>query len=269
MATKIRHVAIRSGNPESARLMTDFYESLFGMTGSRTSDGYIWLSLGARGLGRQAGLDHFGVEVDDIGEIMARCKAAYPEINFLKRPATRPFAEIGTHDPAGNVFDLYQTKPDGQSRFLEEWHPRRISHFQLRAVNPGVLAKFYQDIYGLQVEPRAADDPTYALTDGRVTFVIAPWNIMDYEGTGIERPAIDHMGFEVESLDVFKADLDQVMETRPDLFPSQPKDFTEGARTIEIVAASCPRGELHLHDPDGCLIDVGEEAASSRRWIVS
>ena len=258
MTTRIRHVAIRSGNPASAQLMTDFYESLFGMAGSRTSDGYIWLSLGARGIGRQAGLDHFGVEVDDIGEIMARCKEAYPEINFLKRPSTRPFAEIGTHDPAGNVFDLYQTKPDGQSRFPEESHPRRITHFQLRAVNPGALAAFYQQIYGFQLEPRADSESSYALTDGRITFVISPWSIMDYEGTGIERPALDHLGFEVESLDAFKRDVDQLMEGRPDLFPSQPKDLTEGRRTIEVVAASCHRGELHLHDPDGTVIDVAQ-----------
>ena len=259
MATKIKHVAIRSGNPESAHLMNDFYGTLFGMqNGNRIDDGYVWLSLGPRGIGRQAGLDHFGIEVDDIKATMARSKAKYPNINFLQRPSTRPFAEIGTHDPAGNVFDLYQAKPPGESRFPDELHPRHITHFQLRAVNPQELADFYHEIYGLQLEPRGADDPTYALTDGRVTLVIAPWNIMDYEGTGIERPAIDHLGFEVESLAAFKRDLDELMENRPELFPSQPKDLTEGARSIEIVAASCERGEMHLHDPDGCIIEVAE-----------
>jgi len=259
MATRIKHLAIRSGNPAQAQLMTDFYGSLFGMrNGNRIDDGYVWLSLGARGIGRQAGLDHFGIEVDDIQAIIARSKAAYPEINFLQRPSTRPFAEIGTHDPAGNVFDLYQAKPAGESRFLDQLRPRHVTHFQLRAVNPGVLAQFYQEIYGLQLEPRNGDDSTFALTDGRVTLVIAPWSILDYEGTGIERPAIDHLGFEVESLDAFKTDLDELMESRPELFPSQPKDFTEGARTMEIVAAGCSRGELMIHDPDGVLLDVTE-----------
>src|SRR5207249_6114739 len=124
---------------------------------------------------------------------------------------------------------------------------RHIGHFQLRALKPAILAEFYQEIYGLQLEPQKADDPSFALTDGRVTLVVAPWNILDYAGTGVERPAIDHLGFEVESLDAFKRDLDQLMESRPDLFPSQPKDLTEGARTIEILAESCHRGELHLH----------------------
>jgi len=256
MATRIKHVAIRSSTPAQARLMTDFYNTLFHMElGKRTDDGYVWLSLGARGLGRQAGLDHFGLEVENIDEVMERCRAAYPDINFLKRPSTRPFAEVGTHDPAGNVFDLSQVKP-GQSP--EPPRDRHITHFQLRAVQPSVLAEFYQRIYGFQVEPRTSEDRSFALTDGRVTLVIAPWSIMDYAGTGVERPAIDHLGFEVESLPSFQMDLDQLMESRPDLFPSQPKDLTEGARTMEIMAASCQRGELRLHDPDGVLLDVSE-----------
>ena len=91
VATKIKHLAIRSGNPAQAKLMTDFYDTLFDMrNGNRTDDGYVWLSLGARGIGRQAGLDHFGIEVDDIQEVIARSKAKYPEINFLQRPSTRP-----------------------------------------------------------------------------------------------------------------------------------------------------------------------------------
>jgi len=31
-----------------------------------------------------------------------------PEVNVLKRPGSREFAGITTHDPAGNVFDLHQ-----------------------------------------------------------------------------------------------------------------------------------------------------------------
>jgi hypothetical protein len=125
-------------------------------------------------------------------------------------------------------------------------------------MEPAVLAKFYQDVYGLQLAPRAAGDPNFALTDGRVTLVIAPWNIQDYGATGVVRPAIDHLGFKVESLDAFKADLDQLMESRPELFPASKKDLTEGKRQLEILAASCHRGQFQLHDPDGWLLDVSE-----------
>jgi catechol 2,3-dioxygenase-like lactoylglutathione lyase family enzyme len=256
VATKIKHVAIRTTSKEKAQLMSDFYGELFGMTqNNRTSDGYVWASLGARGIARQAGPDHFGLEVDDVEEIMARSKASYPEVNFLKRPSTRPFAEIGTHDPAGNVFDLYQARPGSSTADAQ---PRHLRHLQLRAVNPAQLAKFYQDVYGLQIAPRADDESSYALTDGRVTLVIAQWSILDYGDTGVARPAIDHLGFEVESLEAFKQDLDELMESRPELFPPGKKDATEDARMLEILGANCHRGEMQLHDPDGWLLDVSE-----------
>jgi hypothetical protein len=256
MATKIKHVAIRSTGDEQAKRLDDFYGTLFGMTqNNRASDGYVWMSLGSHGPGRQAGPDHFGFEVDDIEDVMQRSKAAYPEINFLKRPSTRPFAEIGSHDPAGNVFDLYRSK-SGKAVSDYERPPRYLSHFQLRAVKPAELAKFYHEIYGLQLQEQG--DQTFALTDGRVTMVIAPWDIRNYADTGVVRPAIDHMGFTVESLQAFKSDLDELMESRPDLFPTSNMDQTEGKRQLEILAADCHRGELQLHDPDGWLLDVGE-----------
>ena len=258
MATKIKHVAIRSTSDEQAKRLEDFYGKLFGMTqNNRSSDGYVWMSLGSHGPGRQAGPDHFGFEVDDIEEVMRRSRATYPEVNFLKRPSTRPFAEIGSHDPAGNVFDLYQSR-SGKLTSDYEVPPRYLSHFQLRAVNPAELAKFYHEIYGLDLQPRAEGDANYALTDGRVTMVIAPWDIRNYAETGVVRPAIDHMGFTVESIQSFKTDLDELMESRPDLFPAGKKDLTEGKRQLEILAADCHRGELQLHDPDGWLLDVGE-----------
>jgi hypothetical protein len=236
--------------------MADFYGTLFSMNrDNRTSDGYVWASLGSRGWARQAGPDHFGFMVDDVQAIMARSRAAYPAINFLQRPSTRPFAEIGSHDPAGNVFDLYQSRPDSTD---SDAAPRHLSHIQLRAVDPSALARFYQEIYGLQLEPRAADDASFALTDGRVTLVIAQWNILDYADTGVARPAIDHLGFKVENLDAFKRDLDELMETRPELFPAGKKGPEEDARMLEILAASCQRGELQLNDPDGWLLDVSE-----------
>lgn len=265
MATKIKHLAISSANTGSLR---DFYTDLFrlrsdtaGIGGQALSDGYVGLNVNRRGKGRQAGIDHFGLEVEDADALMARSKAAYPKINFLKRPSNRPFAGIGTHDPAGNVFDLSQPGMDNRKGVYaeapEEWQPRHINHFQLRALDPEMLAEFYQEIYGLRLEPRRSEDPTYALTDGHVTLVIAPWNIQDYSGTGIERPAIDHLGFGVESLTAFKVDLDQLMESRPDLFPTYEKANTEGARRLEILA-TCHRGELQLSDPDGVLLDVNE-----------
>ncbi len=259
MTAKIKHVAISSGN---AGLLLDFYQSLFGMQPDRqqvVTDGYIGMNVNPRGRGRQAGIDHFGLEVDDVEGLMARSKEKYPEINFLKRPSNRPFAGIGTHDPAGNVFDLSQAGMENRQGFYadatEDWLPRHISHFELRAMHPAQLAEFYHEVYGFTADQ--CDDGTFAVSDGRVTLVIAPWNIQDYVGTGIERPAIEHLGFAVESLHTFKTDLDQLMESRPELFPTTTKASTEGEIRMQLLA-TCSHGEFQLCDPDGVLLDVAE-----------
>jgi len=261
MSARIKHVAICSGNSE---LLLDFYASLFGMHRDRSvvvSDGYVGMNVNPRGKGRQAGIDHFGLEVDDVDAIIARCTERYPKINFLKRPSNRPFAGISTHDPAGNVFDLSQAGMENRRGLYTaedlERTPRHLSHFQLRAVDPTLLSEFYQEVYGLERVPNADDDETFALTDGLVTLVIAPWNILDYAGTGVERPAIDHLGFAVDNLDAFKSDLDELMESRPELFPVFSKSDSEGARRMEVLAG-CHRGELRLNDPDGVLLDVSQ-----------
>src|SRR4029079_7680829 len=77
-------------------------------------DGYVGLNINPRKAGRPAGLDHFGLEVDEVEPVLARLREKYPAVQVVKRPATRPFAGISTHDPDGNVFDLSQ--PDMENR---------------------------------------------------------------------------------------------------------------------------------------------------------
>jgi catechol-2,3-dioxygenase len=256
MATQIRHVAIRTTDSQQSRLVSDFYGELFRMRhNNRVSDGYVWAALSERGPARQAGIDHFGFVLDNREEVIERCQDMYPDVEFIMRPH-RGFAEVSTHDPAGNVFDLYQKKPEEE--VLPDVPPRYLSHFQVRTLHPRVLADFYQNVYGLSLEPRADDDPSFALTDGRVTLVLAPWSIRDYDATGIARPAMDHLGFKVESLKAFQRDLDELRERRPELFPAFKKEATEAARMLEILRASCHRGEFQLLDPDGWPVDVSE-----------
>jgi len=261
MPAKLKHMAIVSNEPE--RLRT-FYQAVFGMEPDRglvLSDGYVGVNFNRRAPGRQAGLDHFGFEVDDVEEIFARVKDDYPEVEWLKRPANRPFAGISMHDPAGNVFDLsqagmenrkgmYADAPDAENQL-----PRHISHLMLRVVDPARVAGFYQNIFGMRRDESAPDDGSYHLSDGTIRFVIAPWKIGNYAGSGIERPALDHVGFEVESLDAFAADLNRAVTETPALGPSPPRKNEEEAARTRLLAA-CPYGSFHTHDPDGVLIDV-------------
>jgi catechol 2,3-dioxygenase-like lactoylglutathione lyase family enzyme len=267
MTAKLKHIAIVSSDPPR---VAEFYRELFGMTGrlrgdagaDAAKDGYVGLNVNTRPPGRQAGLDHFGFEVESVEEIEARLQDDYPKIQIAKRPGTRGFAAFSTHDPLGNVFDLspldMANKGDLYLDLAEKQrHGRRISHLFLRAVDPEALTRFYQEIYEFQEQPKEAGDPNSYLTDGTLTFVIAPWQITDYNGSGIERPALDHIGFEVESLETFQHDLQQLSADRPELAPPPKKGRGEGDARMNLFA-KCKLGTLQLWDPDGVLLDVSE-----------
>ncbi len=113
MFSKINHVAIVSQN---YALLARFYEAVFKMKSSSkeraeraqtVGDGYVGLNINPRKAGRPAGLDHFGVEVEDVNAVFERMKK-YADAAWVQRPGTRPFAGITANDPDGNVFDLSQ-----------------------------------------------------------------------------------------------------------------------------------------------------------------
>src|SRR5436305_302663 len=71
MFSKINHVAIVS---ENYALLEQFYRAVFGMRISEKTrpgravtvgDGYVGLNINPRRAGRAAGIDHFGIEVED------------------------------------------------------------------------------------------------------------------------------------------------------------------------------------------------------------
>jgi predicted enzyme related to lactoylglutathione lyase len=262
MQTQIKHIAIAS---ENYALMGRFYEALFKMhTSPRAKpesavvvgDGYIGMNINPRRAGRQAGFDHFGFEVDDVQTALDRIQTKYPKISVLKRPGNRPFAGLSTHDPAGNVFDLSQKGMENRRDVYEDgdWKQERyISHFALRTVIPDEVAQFYVDVFELR--PQEAGDHTYHLTDGKVTLAVTPWDINDYAGSGIERPAPEHIGFKVESIEEFKKDLQTLIGRNPRLSPSPVGAGPEGAARLKLFE-KCPFGKFHLADPDGVLIDV-------------
>jgi len=266
MFAKLKHMAIVS---DQYALSGRFYEALFGMKSSSSArpqsavvvgDGYIGLNINPRRAGRQGGLDHFGFEVEDVETVFSRLREKYPKVSVLRRPSNRPFAGISTHDPAGNVFDLSQKGMENRTDVYEEgdWQQERhISHLALRTVIPENVAQFYVDVFELSALERPASDPNFYLTDGRVMFVIMPWQITDYEGTGIERPALDHMGFKVESVDAVRRDLENLVGRNPHLSPKPVGAGPEGQARLNLFAR-CPHGKFHLADPDGVLIDVSD-----------
>ena len=266
MFTKIKHLAIVS---EKCDLQGEFYRSVLGMKssgGPRASgaivvgDGYIGINFNPRKQGRQAGFDHFGFEVEDVEVVYARMREKYPSVQVLKRPSNRPFAGISAHDPAGNVFDLSQKGMENRTDIYvegEREQDRYVKHFTLRTVDPTTVAAFYRDVFELTEMEKPSGDPNYYLTDGKVTLVVSPWKITDYKGTGIERPALDHIGLKVESVDAVKKDLQAFTEKNSDLLPKPPVKTEEQEARFKLFS-KCSFGQFHFSDADGVLIDVTE-----------
>ncbi len=269
MDARINHFTILS---EDNYALGRFYEGFFhmrpaGANGAtdavRLGDGHVGLNIKPRLPGLRAQLDHFGIEVDDIELAMARIREGYPEIEWLEHPGGRGKTLFSTHDPAGNVFSLSQAgteackdvyKPD--SKATDRW----LDHFALRVLNPEKVAAFYAKVFEFSLLERPTAQENFYLSDGRVTLVIIPWRILDFEGTGITARGMDHIGFRVESIDALQADIDRITAKN---YRFQPRTSIvgrgkEGGGRLIMFRKSCPLGCHHMADSDGFLLDVRE-----------
>ena len=282
MLTRIQHFAIVS---ENFVREAKFYESVFGMKRSKPgsaeeekairtnyavsiSDGYVGVTVIGRKPGYVPGLHHFGVDVDDVDQAIARIKKNYPEVAVLKRPSNRPFATYGAHDPEGNYFDLtqegmsnrrdvYAVGPNSPQVEKQREEPRRVHHLKLRVMNAPVIASFYRDMLDLQEADKALEDPNFYLTDGKMTLIIAPWKMSDFEGAGIDRPGLEHVGFKVESVQAVKKELADLRESNPEMRERIIAEPSEGERRAALIA-SCRHGKHQCSSPDGAFIDITE-----------
>jgi len=266
MFARINHVAICS---DHYALNGRFYEALFGMRPSSKprparsvvlGDGYVGMNLIPRRDGRTSGLDHFGIEVDELEGTIARIAKFDSSLSAVKRPPIRPFAAYSAHDPDTNIFDLSQRNSGGQKDVYAEndWvQPRTVSHIALRTRHAERCAEFYVDVFGLAPLARPKDGNFY-LSDGRVTLMIIPWKIADYYGQDPARTGLDHIGFKVESVDQVKKDLEFLIGENPHMRTRALGYGSEGEARLKLFQ-KCPLGCFHLTDIEGVYIDVAEE----------
>jgi predicted enzyme related to lactoylglutathione lyase len=273
MFAQINHMAMCSANwPMMAR----FYEAVFGLTasekrksrpisGANIGDGYVGLNINPLRDGYVGGVDHFGMTVDNVEEVMERARKKFPESNVVKRPSTRPFAAYSAHDPDGNIFDLAEknkSKLDGvyADQADEARSPKRyLNKFAIRTLHAEKCADFYMEVFELEPTNKKTSVPGYHLTDGRVMLSILPWSIPVFEGMSIKRPGPDHIGFKVESIDALKQDIADVTGGCSYLAPMS----MGGARESDVrkaLLAKSATGKFQLTDPGGVWIDVTDEA---------
>lgn len=213
---KLNHIACIAQDPQT---VAKFYATIFNMTLERKAsmlglsatarEGYVGLNFNPIIPGRPgpAGLDHFGIEVEDIEESFAMAEKKYPTVEWVKRSGSRPYAQVGIHDPDGQVVDINQknmdkaiseVKTDGLYLEEDREQDRHVDYLALRTPDPATCAEFYHDVFKMAPLNRQEDDENYSLTDGRVTLKLIPWKITDYTGIDANRPMLDHIGFRVE-----------------------------------------------------------------------
>ena len=73
-----------------------------------------------------------------------------------------------------------------------------------------------------------------------MTLVIMPWDITDYDGTGIITQGMDHIGFKVESVDAFKADVERIAGDNPRLAPAPIRPARRARRSTSCSSAVAP-----------------------------
>jgi catechol 2,3-dioxygenase-like lactoylglutathione lyase family enzyme len=272
MNTKLTHIAISAVDPPLMRL---FYSRVFGLhgvsehsTAGFLTDGYINFALNYRKPGYQAGLDHFGFEVDDLDEVRSRLRELYPSVETTTRPAHRGYVGMASHDPEGHVFDLSYADMGERRRVAvigerSQRTTRHFHHLAMRALNPQKTAMFYRDVFDLQWAKEPSENQVFHLTDGVMKLVIMPWRVTDFAETGIvERPALDHMGFFVESIADYQEDLEKLIKDNPEAAPwadkRDEKRLRDERAARERLLSRCEYNESQLWDPECVFYDVRE-----------
>ena len=126
----------------------------------------------------------------------------------------------------------------------------------MRTMRPEAMAEFYSRVFELTPTNKKEGDKNYYLSDGHVTLVIMPWDITDYDGTGIITCGMDHIGFKVENVEACKAEIAQDRRRQSAACARAGWSGAEGEVLGNLFQRSCPLGHHQLADCDGILIDI-------------
>jgi methylmalonyl-CoA/ethylmalonyl-CoA epimerase len=133
VAAKLRHIALQVPDPEAA---AKFFEEAFGMTragsamrGVYMTDGTVNVALlnfkdepilGFEQTPGYQGIIHFGMWVDDLGEMDAKVTAAGGEwVTGRKEKDPNVFYEVKYKGPSGFIFDMTETGWRGAVKDVE------------------------------------------------------------------------------------------------------------------------------------------------------
>ena len=83
-----------------------------------------------------------------------------------------------------------------------------------------------------------------------------PWDITDYDGTGIITAGMDHIGFKVEERGEAEGGCRAHRRRQSAACAGAARTGAEGKALHDLFRRSCPLGQHQMADCDGILIDV-------------
>ena len=284
MPARINHITTMSTNPMAIGTM---YETIFGLNfdtspkpvnyGEVLTDGNVDLTLHHRLPGQRLGLDHFGIEVDDLEQIFDALNSKYPSVGWIRRPSSCPYGGYMTHDTEGSIFSITE-KNDEPKPFVREttknftrWSDanpkkRNIHHYAIRTRNIEKVSQFYQDVFGFMHSHGKDGDSNHYLSDGSVTLMLIPWSLDVYAGISVTGRGPDHIGFLVEDATLVEKEIESFFSHySPGQSPlwvlnTINEKSEESQIRAAMIANQCPMTAYSFTDKDGTFVTIGDKS---------
>jgi catechol 2,3-dioxygenase-like lactoylglutathione lyase family enzyme len=256
MGAVIRYIAFLSERPEE---QARFYHRFLGTEEiGRSADGDVAITDGFYNLSflqirpglaeprMELGLNHIGLEVDDLAEVERRYRAYRPRGPVVREAGGIHRGQLRIHDPDGNPVTLSEMSfgVDGRRQQVPG-----IRHVAFDAMDTNAMLDFYTEVLGLaelgtSQERRQQGLENRFAGDGFTNLAIHPFYSSN---TGHEmRMGMNHIGFLVSDLTGIMNDLGQMT-------------------AVAARPANRPFAEVRFTDPDGNRIDLSQ----TKGWEVA
>lgn len=285
MSAKFNYVASVSTNPTT---IATLYETIFGMEfdntprpvaeGELLSDGNVLLNLRPRLPGHRVGLDHFGIEIDNLEETLEKLRSNYPSIGWKNNPLNHPCADRISHDPAGSIFALTEKRAASPEPAADRPVPvnfarwskadpagRTLHHYAIRTRKLEECADFYEDVFGFTHSRGADGDPNHYMSDGCVTLILIPWSIQDYAQISVTGRGPEFIGFKVEDADLVRDEIEGFYgqfaagQAPIWLLTGISRTTNESQIRAAMIDKSCPISRYRFTDRDGTFVVIADK----------
>ena len=209
---QIRYLAIVSERPD---VLARFYSTYFGMRELGRSeagdfaltDGFYNVSiLKPRDSAAELGISHFGIAIDDIGEIEARLKHFATKTELRQEEGGLCRGEYRVTDPYGQVVSL--STQQFHTPNLERTSPS-IRHIAVCVHNNDEVLDFYVNVFGFRESTtskriRAENRVVRWAADGETAIAILPdRGHRDMNERESPRDGLNHFGWLVNDIEHF------------------------------------------------------------------